>query len=179
MAKQIIKGDELMLFVPNGSTGYKSIAYATSHTLTMSAETVEVNSKDHGAWGSTSVNKISWSISTENLYTEEDYDVLFDWMVAKTPITVVFGKKAEADDVIVADDDAQYYTPANGTPQTRNAYMKTGKVLITSLVANTPSGENATFTAEFQGIGALSKQAIQPEPETDPDGAQGAQGAQG
>ena len=49
--KQIIKGDDLMLFIPDGSNGYKSIAYATSHTLTMSAETTDVNTKDHGEWG--------------------------------------------------------------------------------------------------------------------------------
>lgn len=156
--KTIIKGDDLMLFIPNGSNGYKSIAYATSHTLTMSAETVDINTKDHGEWGSTTVNKISWSISTENLYTDEDFDVLFEAMVAKTPITIVFGAKAEAQSVIVADGDAPYYTPANGDVAHANAYMKTGKVLITSLVANTPSGENATYTAEFQGVGALSKQ---------------------
>ena len=59
---------------------------------------------------------------------------------------------------IVADGDAPYYTPANGDVAHTNAYMKTGKVLITSLTANTPSGENATYTAEFQGVGALSKQ---------------------
>lgn len=154
--KQIIKGDELMLFVPTDPTAanptFKSIAYATSHTLTMSADTVDINTKDHGEWGSTTVNKINWSISTENLYTEEDYDMLFDLMVAKQKIKVVFGKKNEADSVIVADGDA-----ANYTPNTTVTNMREGYVLITSLTANTPSGDNATFTAEFQGVGALSK----------------------
>lgn len=159
--KQIIKGDDLMLFIPvvnQGTTTYKSIAYATSHTLTMTAETVSVNTKDHGEWESTTVNKINWSISTENLYTDEDYDILFDAMIAKTPIKVVFGKKAEAASVIVADGDAANYTPANQDAAHSNPYMKEGNVLITSLTANTPSGDNATFTAEFQGVGALAKQ---------------------
>lgn len=153
--KQIIKGDDLMLFIPNGSNGYKSIAYATSHTLTMTADTVDINTKDHGEWGSTTVNKINWSISTENLYTDEDYDTLFDAMIAKQPIHVVFGKKAEAASVIVADGDA-----ANYTPNTTVNNMREGNVLITSLTANTPSGDNATYTAEFQGIGALAKGQI-------------------
>jgi len=157
--KTIKKGDDLMLFIPNGSNGYKSIAYATSHTLTMSAETVDVNTKDHGEWGSTTVNKISWSITSENLYTDEDYDTLFDAMIAKQPLQVVFGAKKEPKTVIVADGDAENYTPANTDAASKNAYMKTGKVLITSLTANTPSGENATYTVELQGIGQLSKQA--------------------
>lgn len=159
--KQIIKGDDLMLFVPvvnEGTTTYKSIAYATSHTLTLTAETLDINTKDHGEWGSTTVNKINWSISTENLYTDEDYDLLFDAMVAKQPLRVVFGKKAEDPSVIVADGDAANYTPANQDYAHRNAHMKVGNVLITSLVANTPSGDNATYTAEFQGVGALAKQ---------------------
>lgn len=156
--KQIIKGDDLMLFIPDGSNGYKSIAYATSHTLTMSAETTDVNTKDHGEWGSTTVNKISWTINTENLYTNEDFDTLFDLMVAKQKIKVVFGAKKEASSVIVADGDAEYYTPANTDAASSNAHMKEGYVLITSLTANTPSGENATFTAEFRGVGQFAKQ---------------------
>lgn len=156
--KQIIKGDDLMLFIPDGVSAFKSIAYATSHTLTMTAETQDINTKDHGEWGSTTVNKIQWSISTENLYTDEDFDTLFDLMVAKQKIKVVFGKKAEAASVIVADGDAANYTPANVSAATTNPYMKEGYVLITSLTANTPSGDNATFTAEFQGVGAFSKQ---------------------
>ena len=160
--KQIIKGDELMLFVPVDPTAanptFKSIAYATAHTLTMTAETVDVNTKDHGEWGSTEVNKINWSISTENLYTDEDFDMLFDLMVAKQKIKVVFGKKAEAASVVVADGDAANYTPANQDAQHSNAHMKEGYVVLTSLTANTPSGDNATFTAEFQGVGAFKKQ---------------------
>ena len=49
--KQIIKGDDLMLFIPvvnQGTTTYKSIAYATSHTLTMTAETVDINTENLG-----------------------------------------------------------------------------------------------------------------------------------
>lgn len=163
-AKNIIKGDELMLFIPVDPTAetptFKSIAYATSHTLTMTAETVAINTKDHGEWGSNTVNKINWSISTENLYTDEDYNTLFDMMVAKQKIKVVFGKKAEDASVVVADGDADNYTPANTSTATANAYMKTGYVLITSLTANTPSGDNATFTAEFTGVGALAKEEV-------------------
>lgn len=39
----VIKGGDLMLFV-----GGKSIAYATSHTLSISAGTKETSSKDSG-----------------------------------------------------------------------------------------------------------------------------------
>ena len=62
MAAKIIKGDDLMLFV-NVATGatpdYRSIAYATSHVLTLSAEATDTSTKDHGIWGGSEVNKIT------------------------------------------------------------------------------------------------------------------------
>ena len=45
MKPQCIKGDDLMLF--NGTTG-KSYAFATAHTLTITADTADTSSKDHG-----------------------------------------------------------------------------------------------------------------------------------
>ena len=55
----IIKGDDLMLFDSEG----KSIAFATSHTLTITANSSEINSKDHGQWGASEINKINWEMS--------------------------------------------------------------------------------------------------------------------
>ena len=46
-ANKIIKGRDLMLFDNDGH----SYAYATNHTLTITAETIDVSSKDHGVWG--------------------------------------------------------------------------------------------------------------------------------
>jgi len=38
-----------------------------------------------------------------------------------------------------------------------SAGTKTGKVIITSLEVNAPNGDNATFTCNFEGVGALVK----------------------
>ena len=70
MANTIIKGNNLMLFDQNGH----SIAYATNHSLTLSGDTQDISSKDHGVWGATSVLKVNWEITSENLYTTEDFD---------------------------------------------------------------------------------------------------------
>lgn len=71
--KDIQKGTDIMVFIGEtlgASTTYKSIAHATSHTLSISGETVEVNSKDFGEFGSSNVNKITWEMSSENLMTD-------------------------------------------------------------------------------------------------------------
>jgi predicted secreted protein len=46
--------------------------------------------------------------------------------------------------------------PTNGwLPSTSGTYS--GKVIITALESNAPNGDNATFTASFEGVGALTK----------------------
>ena len=79
----IIKGDELMLFKNS-----KSLAFATAHTLTISGSTIDISSKDHGYWGASEIGNITWEITSENLYTDADYDALFSAMVNKEKVTV-------------------------------------------------------------------------------------------
>lgn len=54
-----IKGSDLMLFVAG-----KSVAYATSHTLSVSADTTDTSNKDEGGggWASSDINKLSVSM---------------------------------------------------------------------------------------------------------------------
>ncbi len=146
--KTILKGDNLMLFKKDSST-YKSMAYATAHTLSISAETQNINSKDHGIWSGNNVTKFSWEITSENLYTREDYDTLFTAMTSRTSIEIAFGLKREADSVIVADGDASCYTADS-------SYYK-GSAYITSLVANANTGENASYSVTLTGNGKIEK----------------------
>jgi len=79
----VIKGGDMMLFV-----GGKSIAYATSHTLSINADTKETSSKDAGGkWQTSEVGVLSWSASSENLCGDDvagiGYDELFDYMIAR------------------------------------------------------------------------------------------------
>ena len=142
-----IKGQELMLFLAG-----KSIAFATSHTLEISAETSDTSNKDEGGgdWASSEVSKLSWTASSENLFTTDgngaSYDTLFDYMVKKTPIDAVFGLKSEA----TTDVPSEGWTAA-----TTGVY--TGKVVITSLSLNAANGEYATYSAQFTGVGELKK----------------------
>lgn len=148
----VINGGDLMLFI-----GGKSIAFATSHKLSINVETVETTSKDSGGkWVSKAARKISWNMSTENLYSNEGegmtFSDLFDKLTAREPIQAVFCLEktytAKVDEV-----------PEGGwLPATTGTYS--GNVIITALEANAPNGDNATFTASFEGVGALTKAAI-------------------
>lgn len=86
LTNSIYKGDDLMLF-----KGGRSIAFATSHTLTITADAASISSKDNGIWSANAINKISWEISSENLFTATGYHELFNAMLLKQPIDVYFG----------------------------------------------------------------------------------------
>jgi len=154
MANTIIKGRDLMLFDNDGH----SYSWATNHTLTLNAEASDISSKDHGIWGASEISRITWEISTENLYSEDTYDELFDTMIAREPITVRFGlKQTPTDPDMVPADGNQalpYWTSTNTFYQ--------GKVIITSLVANANNGETATFTATLTGVGSIKKVTSNP-----------------
>ena len=142
-----VQGGDMMLFIDS-----KSIAYATNHTLTISGETQDTSNKDEGAggWASNEVSILSWSATSDNLYSVDgqgnNFEDLFDLMITKTPITAVFAKKSQASSVV--DVPTGGWTAGVG-------YQ--GTVVITNLTLNAPNGEYATFTAEFQGVGALQK----------------------
>lgn len=159
MAKQIIKGDDLMLFDSYG----RSIAYATSHQLSLTADTADINSKDHGIYGGREVNKINWEITTENLFTATAFSDLFDSMMTRKPIRLIWGSKKEAgNDKTVVNGDYENWTPyflmsgtSNATLSKMPAYY--GNAYITSLSANSNTGENATFSATFSGDGKIKR----------------------
>lgn len=146
-----IQGGDLMLFLDN-----KSIAYATNHTLEISGETQDTSNKDEGAggWASNEVSILSWSATSDNLYSIDgqgnSFEDLFDIMIAKTPVDAIFAKKSStAVDV-----------PTGGWTPSATGYK--GKVVITNLSLNAPNGEYSTYTVQFQGVGALDKLPANP-----------------
>lgn len=141
-----IKGGDMMLFV-NG----KAIAFSTSHTLSIKAETKDTSNKDEGGgdWASNEVGLLSWSAKSENMYSVDgqgnNYKDLFDLMIKKTPITATFSKKKEEVSEV----------PEAGWTASKPDYE--GKVIITSLELNAPNGDYATYSVEFTGVGELKQ----------------------
>lgn len=150
----IIQGGDLMLFLKkgSGSTASKvSVAFATNHSISISTETTDTTHKDiKGGWTSSAVKTLSWEVSTENLYSNDGEGItfgdLYDLMVSKTEIDGVFGVNAST---------AQTVTTGGWVAPTSGEYFS-GKVIITSLEVNAPAGDNATFTCQFNGVGALT-----------------------
>ena len=153
----IIKGGDLMLFI-----GGKSVGYATNHTLSINVDTKETSTKDNGGkWQTSEVGIISWTASTENLvaHTVEGKSLndLIDAMIARTELTAVFSVEGNSTDL---DEHKLNEVPTGGWTSKNvlnsfNGY--TGNVIITSVEVNAPNGDNATYTVQFTGTGALTK----------------------
>ena len=147
MSKKILKGDQIQLWDYNNGT----LAYATSHTLTLTGNTTDISSKDHGWWTATSVGSLTWEITAECLYTYSDFDLLFNKMISNEKIHLVWGE--------VDNYDPNGLTTTGGNVQkwisSPNFYS--GYAMITSINANANTGENATYSVTFTGAGAFIK----------------------
>lgn len=155
----IIKGSDLMLFVKQSNGTVHSLAFATSHQFSISANTADISTKDHGFWGAKEVTGITWNITTDNLYTVDTFNELYDRMISRNPVEVYFCLKTPTErqgtpaTVNLPGDTYTTWTPTTTTGE--DGYY--GKVYITSLSATAASGDNATFSATFDGIGQLAK----------------------
>lgn len=148
--EDVILGDVLMLF-----DGQKhSIGGATNHTLTVSPEYTEISCKDAGIYGWKKLNKINWEIQSENLWIKDDYKDYLDKTLNDDEFTVYFGQSNW-------DENGLAASPGHWTPETVSGsssdyeFLYKGKVKISSLTLNAPSGDNATYSVTFTGVGPL------------------------
>ena len=94
MAKRkALKGKDFMIFVDG-----KAIALATSHTLTLNAETSDTASKDSGMWDDSEVTKLSWEASSESIGSADEetpveisYETLLDKCMAGEKVPIICG----------------------------------------------------------------------------------------
>lgn len=145
-----LNGKDFMIFI-----GGKATALATSHKLTLTAETGDAASKDDGMWDESIVTKMGWEASTEALVSAdksiESFDSLYDTFIAGEPVDIILGVPTNLTNDGIPEDG--WASPATKAQQ---IYYK-GKALITSLDRTDAKGSNSTMTAQFKGQGKLEK----------------------
>ena len=146
MSTRTLKGDELQLWIDEIGAS----VYATSHTLTLTGNTVDVGTKDHGNWNASEIGNLTWEITAECLYTEGQFDDLFDMMVHKTFLSVSFAKVENYD-----ENGRQRGGKTEGPEEWTVGVGKSGMCYVTTLAANANTGENATYSLTLTGAGPL------------------------
>lgn len=141
-AKDLRKGEELMIFV-----GDNPIAYTTSHTLDTSVDTKDVSSKMSGDYDSSMPGKISWSISIEALTStttgHQSKDALMKALVERKPIR------------IMACNVTRGVDPSGAKTFTKGKVNYQGDCIITKLNEKSSHGEYESFSCELKGTGPL------------------------
>lgn len=151
----IVKGKKLMVFVKTGSGDYKSIGFATNHTLSTSASTISVSHKDlpdagSGKWDDQDIDTLSWTITSENFYANTAEGITFadvwGYYAAGTVLDLKFG--------VAADSTTGVPTGGWAVPSTGTVLQ--GKAIVSSVDVNAPVDDNASFSITFTGKGALT-----------------------
>lgn len=164
MSAGITKGSKLMIFLDG-----QAIGYATSHSLSVTLNTTEVSTKDHGDYPAVTPQSVSWEITAENLYSDGGEATYMELALSKQLVDVVFAPASnysDTDEKGILGDDAQHSSWSAGTA------IASGKAYVTSFSVNAPAGDNATMSVTFTGNGALDQEPA-------PSGTQGTQGTQG
>lgn len=55
-----------------------ALGAATTHTMNLSREELDISNKDTGEYGDTELGQISWDIQADSMMIEADYDSLVD-----------------------------------------------------------------------------------------------------
>lgn len=155
---KIIRGKKLMLFVKD-TDSYKAIAFATNHSFSTSASTINVSHKDladlaegQGKWEDADLDTFSWSITSEHLYANEGAGYtakdIFTLYANGTVLDVKFG---------LADANTSGAPVTGWVPSTTNTTgMLSGKAVITSLDISASSDDNAQFSLTLTGKGPIT-----------------------
>ena len=151
----IVKGKKLMVFVKASGGDYKSIGFATNHTLSTSASTISVSHKDlpdagSGKWDDQDIDTLSWTITAESFYANQAEGITFadiwGYYAAGTVLDLKFGVAADSSTGVPTGG---WVAPASGT-------VLSGKAIISSVDVNAPVDDNASFSITFTGKGALT-----------------------
>ncbi len=154
----IIKGKKLMLFVKESAGTFKAIAFATNHTFSTSASTINVSHKDladlaegQAKWDDSDIDTLSWTITSEHLYANEGSgytaDDVFTLYANGTVLDVKFG---------LADASTTGAPETGWVPSTSGAKMLSGKAVITSFDISASSEDNASMSITLTGKGPIT-----------------------
>jgi hypothetical protein len=148
----ILKGSTVLVFIDE-----KPIAFATSESLSITSNTTEVSTKSHGLYPSLIVNSIGWTVSVENLASDDGMkalNALVESAKKNNPVHLKFGEPANwTEKGIVNNEDKDHQA---WTAPEKTAVLAEGDAILTSYSWNMPAGDNLTMSAEFTGVGELT-----------------------
>lgn len=131
--------------------GELPIAFASSASLEVTTEEVDISNKMMGDWAGSLPGKKSYTVSSESFITRKEgemsFDTLMEHVISGETLNFFFG------DAKAEDQDNFGGTFAKDTTQVNY----TGEVMITSISVSSEAGSIAKCSVSFKGIGGLKK----------------------
>lgn len=158
-----LMGEQLNLWIGSGETAH-TLACATSLSINVNADSIDVSCKDTGRYGATIAGKISWDVSTDCLFVTEDasggtksnYAELMDALIAGTPLTATWSTVANYDEANTAgDENGHIFSKTKKAEDGKDLYY--GQVVLTSVSLTADNGSLSTYSVQMQGKGAINK----------------------
>jgi len=115
------------------------IGCATSGTLRVEADTIDATCKDSSSWGVSLIGQRSWSMDVDALIkfdATEGLEESIDYILNETEVVLKFSTEVAGD---------TYWT---------------GTAVASSVEANGPNNEVASWSVSFAGKGALTKGTV-------------------
>lgn len=142
-----VSGTDLLMFVETTTnagttteeTSFKAVACAQSSTLSGSTEFIEATCKGSGGWREGAPGRQSWTMSTDGLYQPDSEVSVIDFMdlwLNKTKVKIAFGMEGSGN------------------------VRWSGFAYLTQPELSGSEGESATYSVNFEGTGALTKETI-------------------
>ena len=158
-----LMGEQLNLWIGSGETAH-TLACATSLSINVNADSIDVSCKDTGRYGASIAGKISWDISTDCLFVTEDasggtksnYSELMDALIAGTPLTATWSTVANYDEANTAgDENGHIFSKTKKAEDGKDLYW--GQVVLTSVSLTADNGSLSTYSVSMAGKGAINK----------------------
>jgi hypothetical protein len=144
MANDVIAGDLVMVFMSasTGTTTWKSVAHATSHSLSIKMATRDTTNKGSGNYVTRKSGRLDVSGTLAGMYIDNDKYNAEDFalaIVARKSMLMIFGKET---------------VQLNGIPDTTTGglthFYASGQFYLTSIDMTFPDKENSTYSATFE-----------------------------
>lgn len=148
----LIHGDSLLLYLTSGKT---VVAYATSVSLQVDAETIDTSSKFSCKWQSNMGGKAGYTISCDALYSSNASGISFDKLLEM----MVSGEQVE----FYLGEEAAWSGSCESNPHTLDT-VKTyynGKAVVTSCSLEAGNNEIASCSITMTGAGEIQKNGAQ------------------
>lgn len=133
-------GNAMLIYTStDGGTTYTALAHSTNHTMNISSNLLDTNTKDTGGWMEKLDSLKSWGMSVEALHAFDatnGFDELIALQIAGTLIKVKFS-----------------------TTETGDAYWE-GDAYIESMDLNAPQDDLASYSCSLVGSGALTPATV-------------------